>query len=161
MPSIVPNLWFDTQALEAAEFYCSVFPDARILQVSHYGEAGPREAGMVLTVDFEFAGQRCTAINGGSQFPFTPAISLLIECEDQAEVDRYWEALASDGGQEVQCGWLTDKYGLSWQVIPKGMEEMLTDPDEQRRDRAMAAMLKMVKIDIEELRRAADGAAVS
>lgn len=157
MPRIVPNLWFDTQALEAAEFYVSVFPNSRIVNVSHYTDAGPREAGMVLTVDFELDGQRVTAINGGPEFTFDEAVSFLIECEDQAEVDRYWEALL-DGGQPSQCGWLKDRFGFSWQVVPKGMEDLLMDPDPQRATRAMRAMLGMVKIDVAAIRAAADAA---
>ncbi|HEX7189874.1 MAG TPA: VOC family protein [Actinomycetes bacterium] len=158
MQKIVPNLWFDTEAEEAASFYTSVFKDSAIQNVSHYGEDMPMPAGTVLTVDFTIMGQRFTALNGGPQFPFTEAVSLLIECEDQEEVDDYWEKLTSDGGQEVQCGWLKDKYGLSWQVIPTELNTLVTDPDPERAGRAMAAMMKQVKIDIAELRKAADGA---
>ena len=117
MPRITPNLWFDTESKEAAEFYVSVFPNSKITTVTHYGEAGPREAGMVLTVDFVLDGQRFTAINGGPDFHFNEAISLLIECADQDEVDYYWSKL-SEGGEEGPCGWLKDRYGLSWQVVP-------------------------------------------
>ena len=155
---ITPNLWFDTEAEEAAEFYCSVFEDSRIVNVTRYTDAGPREAGMVMTVDFELKGQRFTGINGGPEFKFNEAVSLLINCEDQDEVDYFWEKL-TEGGAEVQCGWLTDRYGLSWQVVPQGMEELFADSDPKRAERAMAAMLKMKKLDIEELRRAADGVA--
>src|SRR3954465_3625352 len=112
MPQITPNLWFDTESEQAATFYCSIFPNSKVNAVTHYGEAGPREAGMVLTVDFELDGQPYTAINGGPQFPFTEAVSLLVDCADQAEVDRYWDALTAEGGEEGQCGWLKDKYGL-------------------------------------------------
>jgi len=157
MPRITPNLWFDTESKEAAEFYVSVFPNSKITAVTHYGEAGPREAGMVLTVDFELDGQRCTAINGGPDFHFTEAISLLIECADQDEVDYYWSKL-SEGGEEGPCGWLKDRYGLSWQVCPAGMVEMLNDPDQARGQRAMQAMLGMRKIDIAAIRAAADAA---
>ena len=157
MPTITPNLWFDTQALEAAEFYCSVFPNSEIRKVLHYTEAGPREAGMVLTVDFVLDGQQLTAINGGPEFTFDEAISLLIECADQAEVDHYWSAL-TDGGEEVQCGWLKDRYGLSWQVVPKGMDELFDDPDPGRAERAMRAMLGMKKLDLAAIRAAADAA---
>lgn len=152
---IVTNLWFDTEAEEAAEFYCSVFPDSKVVNVSHYTEAGPREAGMVLTVDFELNGQRFTAINGGPNFKFDEAISLLINCSDQEEVDYFWEKL-TDGGEESMCGWVTDRYGLSWQVVPEGMDELFADDDPERANRAMAAMLKMRKLDDEALRKAAD-----
>ena len=157
MPRITPNLWFDTQGEEAAEFYCSVFPDSKITNVSYYGEAGPGPAGTVLTVDFVLDGQEFTAINGGPEFTFTEAISLLINCADQEEVDYYWERL-TDGGQEVQCGWLKDRYGLSWQVCPPGMGEILGDPDPERANRAMKAMLGMKKLDLAALKAAADGA---
>jgi predicted 3-demethylubiquinone-9 3-methyltransferase (glyoxalase superfamily) len=154
---ITPNLWFDTEAEEAAEFYVSVFKDSRIVSETHYTEAGPREAGMVMTVDFELNGLRFTGINGGPDFKFDEAVSFLISCEDQDEVDYYWEKL-SDGGSEGPCGWLKDRYGLSWQVVPTGMEELFADPDPQRAERAMKAMLKMSKLDIAALREAADGA---
>jgi predicted 3-demethylubiquinone-9 3-methyltransferase (glyoxalase superfamily) len=156
MPNIVPNLWFDTQAEEAAQFYVSVFPNSRIVDVTHYTEAGPREAGMVLTVELELDGQRFTAINGGPQFTFDEAISFLIECGDQAEIDRYWDALREGGGDEGPCGWLKDRYGLSWQVVPKGMGDYFAgDPDRARR--AMEAMLQMKKIDIAAMEAAAAG----
>ena len=155
---ITPNLWFDTQAEEAANFYVSVFPDSRIVAITHYTEAGPREAGMVLTVEFELSGQRFTAINGGPQFTFDEAISLLVNCETQDEIDYYWDRLRSDGGQEGPCGWLKDRYGLSWQVAPTGMDELFSDPDRGRATRAMQAMLGMRKLDIAALRAAADGA---
>jgi predicted 3-demethylubiquinone-9 3-methyltransferase (glyoxalase superfamily) len=157
MPKITPNLWFDTQSKEAAEFYVSVFPNSRINNVSYYTDAGPREAGMVLTVDFELDGQPFTAINGGPEFTFDEAISLLIECADQDEVDSYWTKL-TDGGEEGQCGWLKDRYGLSWQVVPAGMVELFADPDQSRADRAMRAMLGMKKLDLAALRAAADAA---
>ncbi len=155
MPRITPSLWFDTQAEEAAAFYVSVFPNSKIRNVSYYGEAGPRPAGTVLTVDFVLDGQAITAINGGPQFTFDEAISLLINCSGQEEVDYYWGAL-SEGGEEGQCGWLKDRYGLSWQVVPGGMEEMLGDPDKGRSQRAMKAMLGMRKIDLAALRAASD-----
>lgn len=155
MPRITPNLWFDTQSEEAAEFYCSVFPNSKITNVSYYGEAGPREAGMVLTVDFVLDGNEFTAINGGPEFTFDEAISLLINCADQEEVDYYWEKL-SEGGEEGPCGWLKDKYGLSWQVVPEGMAELMSDPDQERAQRAMKAMLGMGKIDVAALYEAAD-----
>jgi predicted 3-demethylubiquinone-9 3-methyltransferase (glyoxalase superfamily) len=158
MPRIIPNLWFDTQALEAAELYVSIFPNSRITDVTHYGDSGPMPAGTVLTVEFELDGQPHTALNGGPVFEFTEAVSLLVECADQAEVDHYWDKLL-DGGQPSQCGWLKDRYGLSWQVVPAGMVEMLNDPDRQRAERAMAAMMGMVKLDLDSLRAAADGIA--
>jgi predicted 3-demethylubiquinone-9 3-methyltransferase (glyoxalase superfamily) len=156
VPRIVPNLWFDTEALEAASFYCGIFPNSEITRVSHYTDAGPGEPGTVLTVDFTLDGQPYTAINGGPQFPFTEAVSLLVECSDQAEVDRYWDAL-TDGGEEVQCGWLKDRYGLSWQICPAELGTLLADPDRERADRAVQAMLGMVKLDIAAIRAAADG----
>ncbi|MFI8929482.1 VOC family protein [Streptomyces sp. NPDC053474] len=158
MPKITPNLWFDTKALEAAEFYVSVFPNSKVNNVSYYGEAGPRPAGTVLTVDFELDGQAYTALNGGPEFTFDEAVSFLINCADQDEVDHYWSRLTADGGAAGQCGWLKDKYGLSWQVIPAALEELMTDPDAGRAQRAMEAMLKMQKIDVAALRAAADSA---
>jgi predicted 3-demethylubiquinone-9 3-methyltransferase (glyoxalase superfamily) len=155
MPRITPNLWFDTEGKEAAEFYVSVFPNSKITNVSYYGEAGPRPAGTVLTVDFVLDGQEFTAINGGPEFSFDEAISLLINCAGQNEVDDYWTKL-TEGGEEVQCGWLKDKYGLSWQVVPAGMAELLGDPDPARGQRAMKAMLGMKKIDLAALHAAAD-----
>lgn len=154
---IVPNLWFDTEAEEAAEFYTSVFENSRIVNVTHYTEAGPRPAGEVMTVEFELNGQRFIGINGGPQFTFDEAVSFEIECETQEEIDYYWDKL-TDGGEESQCGWLKDRYGLSWQVVPTGMEELFADPDKGRAERAMKAMLEMSKLDIAALRSAADGA---
>ena len=158
MPNITPNLWFDTQGLEAAEFYVSVFPNSAVGSISYYNDAGPREAGMVLTVEFVLDGRNFTAINGGPQFTFDEAISFMITCSDQDEVDYYWTKLIEGGGEESQCGWLKDKFGVSWQVVPGGMAEFLGDPDPQRAHRAMQAMLGMRKIDIAALRAAADGA---
>ena len=157
MPRITPNLWFDTESLEAAEFYVSVFPNSRINNVLYYGEAGPRAAGMVLTVDFILDGQDYTAINGGPDFTFSEAISLLVNCADQDEVDYYWDTLSA-GGEPGPCGWLKDKYGVSWQVAPAGMQEMLKDPDDARSQAAMRAMLGMQKIDLAALQAAFDGA---
>ena len=157
---IIPNLWFDTEAEEAAGFYTSVFKNSRIVNVTHYTEAGPRPAGMVLTVDFELDGQRFTGINGGPEFTFDEAVSFQISCQDQDEVDYYWDRL-SEGGEEGQCGWLKDRFGLSWQVVPTEMEELLGAPDPERAQRAMQAMLGMAKLDIAALRRAADGAPAS
>jgi predicted 3-demethylubiquinone-9 3-methyltransferase (glyoxalase superfamily) len=152
---IVPNLWFDTEAEEAAAFYTSVFDNSRIVNVTRYTEAGPREAGTVMTVEFELDGQRFVGINGGPQFKFDEAVSFAIECETQDEVDYFWEKL-SEGGEEGQCGWLKDRFGLSWQVVPTGMEELFADPDPERARRAMEAMLQMRKLDVAALRRAAD-----
>jgi predicted 3-demethylubiquinone-9 3-methyltransferase (glyoxalase superfamily) len=157
---IAPNLWFDTQAEEAAEFYTSVFPNSRIVSVARYPEGAPREAGMVMTVEFELDGQRVVGINGGPEFTFDEAVSLQINCKDQDEVDYYWEKL-TDGGQEGPCGWLKDRFGLSWQVTPEGMDEIFSDPDPARAQRAMQAMLQMRKRDAEALRRAADGVAAA
>jgi predicted 3-demethylubiquinone-9 3-methyltransferase (glyoxalase superfamily) len=155
---ITPNLWFDTEAEEAANFYLSVFENSRIVSVTRYPQDAPRDAGMVMTVEFELDSQRFVAINGGPQFTFDEAISFQINCTDQDEVDHYWERL-SDGGEEGPCGWLKDRYGLSWQVVPAGMEELFTDPDPERTRRAMQAMLKMSKLDIAALREAAGGVA--
>jgi predicted 3-demethylubiquinone-9 3-methyltransferase (glyoxalase superfamily) len=157
MPRITPNLWFDTEGLEAAEFYCSVFPNSEIKNVSHYTDAGPRPAGTVLIVDFVLDGQEFTAINGGPEFTFDEAISLLINCKDQDEVDYYWAKL-TEGGEESQCGWLKDRYGLSWQVVPEGMAELMNDSDPARATRAMKAMLGMKKLDVAALWAAADSA---
>ena len=156
MPRITPNLWFDTESVEAAEFYVSVFPNSSIKNVLYYGEAGPRPAGMVLTVDFVLDGQDYTAINGGPDFTFNEAISLLVNCADQAEVDYYWDALSA-GGEPGPCGWLKDKFGVSWQVAPVGMEAMLKDPDSAKSQAAMRAMLGMQKIDLAALQAAFDG----
>jgi predicted 3-demethylubiquinone-9 3-methyltransferase (glyoxalase superfamily) len=153
---IVPNLWFDTEAEEAARFYTSVFDNSRIVNVSHYPEGAPREAGMVMTVEFELDGQRFVGINGGPEFKFSEAVSFQITCETREELDYYWDKL-SDGGSEGPCGWLKDRFGLSWQVTPEGIEELFGDPDPDRARRAMEAMLKMSKLDIETMRRAADG----
>ena len=158
MPGITPNLWFDTQGKEAAEFYVSVFPNSEIKDVTYYGKAGPRPAGTVLTVDFVLDGEPFTALNGGPQFTFDEAISFLIECADQDEVDYYWKKLVEGGGEEGQCGWLKDKYGLSWQVVPADLVKLLTDPDEGRAERAMKAMLGMKKIDVTAVHAAADAA---
>jgi predicted 3-demethylubiquinone-9 3-methyltransferase (glyoxalase superfamily) len=157
MPQITPNLWFDTQSEEAAEFYVSVFPNSKITNVTHYGEAGPREAGMVLTVDFVLDGQPYTAINGGPDFTFNEAISLLVNCDGQEEVDYYWNKLREGGGEEIACGWLKDRYGLAWQVFPTQAGELLSDADPERSQRAMKAMLSMKKIDLAAMRAAADG----
>jgi predicted 3-demethylubiquinone-9 3-methyltransferase (glyoxalase superfamily) len=153
MQKITPNLWFDTEAEEAANFYTSIFKNARILKVAHYGEAGPRPAGMVLTVTFELEGQEFTALNGGPEFKFNEAISLLVNCETQEEVDEFWDKLSA-GGEKGPCGWLKDKFGVSWQIVPTVLEELLQDDDSDRANRVMKAMLQMTKIDIEALEKA-------
>ena len=153
---ITPNLWFDTEAEQAASFYISVFNNSRIVNLTHYTEAGPRPAGTVMTVESELDGQRFVGINGGPEFTFDEAVSFQINCETQQEVDYFWERL-SEGGQEGPCGWLKDRYGLSWQVVPTGMEELFADPDPARAQRAMEVMLTMGKLDIAALRSAADG----
>jgi len=155
--SITPCLWFDTQGEEAAAFYTSVFPDSRILEVSHYGDAGPRPAGTVMTISFELNGQRFLALNGGPEFVFNEAISFTIDCADQDEVDHYWGRL-SDGGEEGPCGWLKDRYGVSWQVVPNRLPELLSDPDPEIGQRVMTAMLQMREIEIGALERAAAAA---
>jgi predicted 3-demethylubiquinone-9 3-methyltransferase (glyoxalase superfamily) len=155
MPRIITNLWFDTEALEAAEFYCSIFPNSAITRVAHYTDAGPGPAGTVVTVDFDLDGTPFTAINGGPMFHFTEAVSLLIDCADQDEVDHYWAALSA-GGETSMCGWLKDRYGLSWQVCPDELGALIGDPDPARADRAIRAMLSMTKIDIGTVRAAAD-----
>lgn len=147
---ITPFLWFDHQAEEAAGFYTSIFKNSRIEAVTRYGEAGPGPNGSAMTVAFELDGQKFAALNGGPQFKFTEAISFVVNCDTQAEVDEFWEKL-SEGGQEVQCGWLKDKYGLSWQIVPTALVEMLKDKDAERSQRVMKAMFQMKKIDIARL----------
>ena len=155
MQKITPFLWYDTQAEEAAKFYVSIFPKSKILKMAWYGDAGPGPKGSVMTVEFELAGQRMIALNGGPHFKFTEAISLSVDCKDQKEVDRYWTRL-SQGGQESMCGWLKDKYGLSWQVNPSILGKLLSDKDAKKAKRVMEAMLKMKKIDIAALKAAAE-----
>ncbi len=157
MQKITPFLWFDTQAEEAAKFYASIFPKSKILTVARYGEAGPGPKGGVMTVEFELDGQRMIALNGGPHFKFTEAISLSVSCKDQKEVDHYWGKL-SQGGQEAPCGWLKDRYGLSWQVNPAILGELLASRDVKKAKRVMEAMLKMKKIDIAALKAAAEAA---
>ena len=154
MQKLTPCLWFDTDGEEAATFYTSVFPNSKILEITRYGSAGPRAEGMVMTVSFELDGQGFIALNGGPDFTFTEAISFEVNCESQEEVDSYWSTL-SEGGEEGPCGWLKDKFGVSWQIVPKRLVELLTDPDQEKAQRVMAAMLKMRKIEIDELERAA------
>ncbi len=149
-------LWFDTEGEEAANFYTSVFKDSKIGSISRYNDAGPRPAGTVITVEFELNGQKFVALNGGPEFKFTEAISFQIPCADQAEVDYYWDKL-SEGGEEGACGWLTDKYGLSWQVVPTVLVELLSDADRVKAQRATQAMLSMSKLDVAALRKAHAG----
>jgi predicted 3-demethylubiquinone-9 3-methyltransferase (glyoxalase superfamily) len=150
---IVPNLWFDTESEEAANFYTSIFNNSRIVKTMHYLDAGPRPAGMVLLVTFELEGQQFTAINGGPEFKFNEAMSLQVNCEGQDEVDALWDQL-SEGGEKSQCGWLKDKFGVSWQITPTVLEEMLADDDPAKANSVMKCMLQMTKIDIKELERA-------
>jgi predicted 3-demethylubiquinone-9 3-methyltransferase (glyoxalase superfamily) len=149
-------LWFDTEGEAAAAFYTSIFNDSSMGRVARYTEAGPGRAGSVITVEFELNGQKFLALNGGPQYKFTPAISLMIPCQDQDEVDYYWSRL-SEGGQEVACGWVTDRYGVSWQVYPTVMGDMMTDPDPEKVRRVTEAMMKMIKLDIAALQKAYAG----
>jgi len=158
MRKIVPNLWFDTEAEDAAKFYTSLFDDSRILDVVPYPEGAPGEPGTTMLVTFELMGQEYAAINGGPQFPFTEAVSFEVRCEDQAEVDRLWDALTADGGQEVQCGWLKDKYGLAWQIVPERWAELASSGEPAKVQAAFQAMLGMKKLDIAELERAFESA---
>ena len=166
LKKIVPCLWFDRQAEEAVETYTSIFPNSRIITTSRYGEAGHEihgmPAGTVMTVEFELDGHGFTAMNGGPAFRFTEAVSFQVNCADQAEIDYYWDRL-TDGGDPAaqQCGWLKDRFGLSWQVGSESMYALLNDPDRARAERAMAALLQMKKIDLEALRRAAEGASAA
>ena len=153
MQKITPFLWYDSQAEEAANFYTSIFQNSRIGTISRCGDAGPGPQGAVLSVTFELDGQEFIALNGGPQFKFTPAISLFVNCETQAEVDELWEKLSA-GGQKSRCGWLQDKYGLSWQIIPTALGQLLGDPDPKKSSRVMRAMLQMEKIDVDRLQQA-------
>jgi predicted 3-demethylubiquinone-9 3-methyltransferase (glyoxalase superfamily) len=154
MPRISPCLWFDTVGEEAARFYTSVFPNSTIVDVAHYGSAGPRPEGTVMLVTFELDGQRFLALNGGPEFTFSEAVSFEVDCESQDEVDHYWSRL-TEGGEEGPCGWLKDRYGVSWQIVPRRLTELLADPDTEKAQRVMKAMLEMKKIDVAELERAA------
>ena len=156
MQKVTTFLWFDSQAEEAAVFYTSVFKNSRVLEVSRYGEGAPIAAGTAMTVRFELDGQEFIALNGGPHHKFTDAISLYVDCEDQAEADYFWDRLV-DGGEPSQCGWLKDRYGLSWQIIPREMQSLLADPDPAKAQRTMQAMLTMTRIDLEALRRAHAG----
>jgi predicted 3-demethylubiquinone-9 3-methyltransferase (glyoxalase superfamily) len=157
MPNITPWLWFDKEAQEAAEYYTSIFPNSKITEVTHYGEAGPRPAGSVLTVTFELEGKQFAALNGGPEFTFNEAVSFLIDCADQEEVDFYWGRLG-DGGEHGPCGWLKDRYGLSWQVVPRRLEELMRDSDPEIVRRVTDAMLQMGKLEVAKLEDAAAGA---
>jgi predicted 3-demethylubiquinone-9 3-methyltransferase (glyoxalase superfamily) len=154
MPKITPCLWFDTEGEDAANLYTSVFPNSKIVEIARYGSAGPRPEGTVMTVLFELDGQRFLALNGGPDFTFSEAVSFQVDCESQEEVDHYWSKL-SEGGEEGPCGWLKDRFGLSWQIVPRRLTELLGDPDREKSQRVMGAMLKMGKIEIDELERAA------
>ncbi|MFD6196992.1 VOC family protein [Mycobacteriaceae bacterium NPDC060252] len=154
MPTITPCLWFDTRAEEAANFYVTVFPNSRILEITHYGPNTPMPEGTVLTVEFELDGQRYTALNAGPQFTFDEAVSFQIDCESQEDVDRYWEELTADGGQESQCGWLKDKFGLSWQVVPRELIDLIFHSDPVTGNAAMQAMMTMRKLDLAVAREA-------
>jgi predicted 3-demethylubiquinone-9 3-methyltransferase (glyoxalase superfamily) len=154
MQKITPCLWFDTEGEDAAEFYTSVFPNSKIVDISRYGSAGPRPEGMVMVVNFELDGQSFLALNGGPEFTFSEAISFQVSCESQEEVDTYWDAL-TDGGEEGPCGWLKDRFGVSWQIVPTVLLGLLEDPDREKSQRVMQAMLQMKKIEIDALERAA------
>ncbi len=156
LAKITPCLWFDTEGEEAAKFYTTIFKNSRILDVAHYGSASPRPEGMVMAVRFELDGHAFVALNGGPEFTFDEAISFQIACDSQAEVDEFWTRL-SEGGEEGPCGWLKDRFGVSWQIVPTVLFELLGDPDEAKAQRAMAAMLGMKKIDVAEVERAAQG----
>ena len=157
MQTITPFLWFDSQAEQAADFYVSVFPDSEIFSVARYGEAGPGPAGTAMVVAFKLRGQEFSALNGGPIYQFNPAISFVVDCVTQDEVDHYWDSLTADGGKEVQCGWLVDKFGVSWQIVPRRLAELMGDPDPAVAKRVTEAMLKMIKLDIAELEAAARG----
>jgi predicted 3-demethylubiquinone-9 3-methyltransferase (glyoxalase superfamily) len=154
MQKITPFLWFDDNAEEAAKFYTSVFKNSKMGDIIHYGEAGPGQAGTVMIVTFELEGQKFTAVNGGPRFKFTEAISMVVNCETQEEIDYFWEKL-SDGGEKSRCGWLTDKFGLSWQVVPTVVAELMSDKDPARSQRVMNAVLQMDKLDIAAMKQAA------
>ena len=158
MPKIHPFLWFDTQAEEAMNFYVSLFPNSKVLNVARYGPSGPGPEGGVMTADFELDGFRVSALNGGPHFKFSEAVSFVVDCKDQAEVDHYWDGLL-DGGQASQCGWLKDRFGFSWQIVPAALFETIGGPDPEGRKRAMAVMMQMVKLDVAKLKAAYAGEA--
>nr|PZN68118.1 MAG: hypothetical protein DIU58_01085 [Sphaerobacter thermophilus] len=155
--TITPCLWFNGQAEEATNFYLSVFPNSEVLNVTRYTEVGPGEPGSVVTISFQLNGQEYLALNGGPEFKFNEAVSFIIDCATQEEVDHYWEKLTADGGEPGPCGWLKDKFGVSWQVVPSILDEYLRDEDRERANRVMETMLKMSKLDIAELQRAYEG----
>ncbi len=157
MRCIKPCLWFDTQALDAAEFYISIFENSKLDQIGYYGEGAPLPKGTVLVVNFQLNGQDFMALNGGPMFQFNEAVSLVVDCETQEEIDEYWRKLTADGGQEVQCGWLKDKYGLSWQIVPTVLGKLMADKDSAKTNRMMQALMTMVKLDIGGLERAFRG----
>ena len=157
MQKITPFLWFDTKAEEAAQFYVSVFKNSRILTVTRYGDAGPGPKGSVMVVSFQLEGQQFTALNGGPRFQFSEAFSFVVSCENQEEIDYYWNKLTSDGGQESQCGWLKDKFGFSWQIVPTALGKLMSDKDPKKANRVMQALLQMKKLDIATLEEAAEG----
>ncbi|WP_316525893.1 VOC family protein [Kitasatospora brasiliensis] len=157
MQKISTFLWFDDRAEEAAAFYTTLFPDSRITRITRYGDTGPGPAGSVMTVDFELAGREYVALNGGPAFHFTEAVSLQVECDDQREVDELWAKLTADGGQEAPCGWLKDRFGLSWQITPKVLLDLVSGEDRAKAERVFAAMLRMHKIEIQPLLDAAAG----
>jgi predicted 3-demethylubiquinone-9 3-methyltransferase (glyoxalase superfamily) len=158
MSKITPFLWFDTEAEEAANFYVSLFPNSKITSIARYGETGPGPAGSVMIIGFELDGQAYTAMNGGPGHPFTDAVSFVVHGKDQGEVDHYWDRLIADGGQAVQCGWLKDRYGLSWQITPQELLDLLSHPDKAAVGRMFAAMMQMVKLDMPKLKAAFEGA---
>ena len=157
MPKITPFLWYADQAEAAANLYVSIFPNSRITRLARHGKAGPGPEGQVMTVEFELDGEAFIALNGGPHFQFTEAVSFSVDCKDQAEIDHYWDRLIADGGKPSQCGWLKDRFGLSWQIVPSVLPQLLGDADPAKARRATQAMMKMVKLDIAELRRAHDG----
>lgn len=156
MQKIAPCLWFDGKAEEAMKFYTSIFKNSKVGKISYYGDAGPGEKGSVMAVSFELDGQEFMGLNGGPNFSFTPAISFFVNCETQEEVDHYWDKLLQ-GGQPQQCGWLTDKFGVCWQIVPNALGEMMSDKDPEKSRRVMQAMLKMIKLDVATLKRAYEG----
>jgi len=157
MEKITPFLWFDGQAEEAARFYVSIFKNSKITGTTYYSEEGPGPKGSVMTVGFELNGQRFIALNGGPQFKFTEAVSFVVNCDSQEEIDYYWEKLSGDGGREVACGWVQDKYGLSWQVVPAEFWNWTEENDRAAMDRVMHALMQMCKLDLATLQRAHDG----
>ena len=158
VPKIYPFLWFDSQAEEAANLYCSIFPNSKIGKIARYGKGGPGPEGAVMTVSFSLDGQEFTALNAGPRFKFTEAVSFVIPCKDQDEIEYYWSKLTANGGEESMCGWLKDKFGLSWQVIPAKIGELMSDPDPQKSGRVVQALLQMRKLDIAKLTAARDSA---